>query len=199
MKRKMWIFILIEFVLVLSNLTTELSSEYHLEFKTSNNSFTLDDTLGPTIELPENLPLHIDCLITAPISHLLNFTITVSDDDGIDKIIASYKHRIHTIWTNITMQKQQITNTTVISTLSLDFAVNMEVFSSYEDGDNIDVDLRFYANDTEGNWGEVQTYVHLGMKHVLSENTESNSNYILPIIFGCIVMICLIAIFLKYR
>jgi hypothetical protein len=201
MKRKMWLIIFIGLVSILSSLITKIPNIDYLEFKMINNSFALDDSSGPIIELPVYLPLHIDCAITAPVSYLENFTITVSDDDGVDTIIGSYKYKIHTTWTNITMTKQEITNTTVKSTLSLNFTVNWDIFNSYEDGDYIDVDLRFIANDTVGNWGVKQTYVHLGMKVVLSDNTESNSNhnFMLLIIFGCIVILCLVVIFSKYR
>jgi len=132
-------------VLAISLLATTMTNRacintIHLQEK----AFLLGDLEGPVFqfEMPEFADLVPG---TGAVNLSLNLAVSVSDPDGVDTVIGGYKNRSESTWRNVTLHHDP---DAYWPDLYLGHATN---YTLDEHGWVI-WDIRFYANDSLGNW-----------------------------------------------
>ena len=113
----------------------------HLQEK----AFLLGDLEGPVFqfEMPEFADLVPG---TGAVNLSLNLAVSVSDPDGVDTVIGSYKNRSESTWRNVTLRNDP---DAYWHDLYLGHATN---YTLDDEHSGVIWDIRFYANDSLGNW-----------------------------------------------
>jgi hypothetical protein len=109
-------------------------------------TFALSDSTGPEfLDVGNDFADYYPS--TEPVNVILRFSVLVRDPDGIDMVIGSYKNRSEPIWKNVTMgiYSDRGNNTYRYFAEPLNFTLDNE-------NRGAEWDLKFYANDTLGNW-----------------------------------------------
>lgn len=112
----------------------------HLQEK----AFLLCDLEGPAFQF--SMPENADLVPSTEVVNLsLNLDVRVSDPDGVDIVIGGYKNRSESAWRNVTLHHDPD-------------AYWPDVYIGHATNFTLDVhggvtwDIRFYANDSLGNW-----------------------------------------------
>ena len=88
---------------------------------------------------------------TEPVDVSLDLTVKVTDPDGVDTVIGSYSNRSESIWKNVTLHKDLISGiSNSYKGHACDYTLNKEHYG-------VIWDIKFYANDTLGNWNVSET------------------------------------------
>jgi hypothetical protein len=153
-------------------------------------AFVLSDSTGP--EFLDVGDAFADSIPSAdPLNMTLRFSVLVRDPDGIDTVIGSYKNRSESIWKNVTMDiySDRGNNTYRYFTEPLNFTLDIEHTLAVWD-------LKFYANDTLGNWN----YSELGSTSYNMFAIEYQPDYSIVIV-GAMGIVIIVAgvVYMKRR
>jgi len=138
--RQALICVLVISLLVAATTNCTCINTIHLQEKV----FLPCDLEGPVFQfvMPENADLVPS---TGAVNLSLDLAVRVSDSDGVDTVIGGYKNRSESIWRNVTLHHDP---DAYWPDQYLGHATN---FTLDERGGVI-WDIRFYANDSLGNW-----------------------------------------------
>ena len=134
-------------VLVVIMVTSNQSLTFNSTFSRKNDfAFALSDSTGPEFLDVGNRSGDF-YPSTDPVNATLGLSVLVRDPDGIDTVIGSYKNRSESIWKNVTMEVYSDVgnNTYLYFAEPLNFTLDNEHRGA-------EWDLKFYANDSLGNW-----------------------------------------------
>jgi hypothetical protein len=124
----------------------------------SNNSiYPISDALynekesdGPVFELW--MPNFVDLVPgTGSINLTLELAVVVTDTNGIDTVIGSYKNQSESVWKNVTLALNQS------YPIPDYYAGHARYFTLDDEHSGIVWDVKFYANDSLGNWNTSNT------------------------------------------
>ena len=110
----------------------------------------LADSEGPTFTF--TMPNFADLIPSKePISLSLELAVRVTDPDGVDTVIGSYSNRSESLWQNITLHQDWASGKSdYYKGHACDFTLD-------ETHNGVIWDIKFYANDTLGNWNVSET------------------------------------------
>ncbi len=112
----------------------------HLQEK----AFLPCDLEGPAFQFA--MPEFADLVPGTGVVNLsLNLAVSVSDPDGVDTVIGSYKNRSKSTWRNVTLRNDP---DAYYHDLYIGHAINYTL----DVHGGVIWDIRFYANDSLGNW-----------------------------------------------
>lgn len=138
-------------LLILLPLTTVITlfDEINFEFPCKRVHF-LADFEGPTFTF--EMPNFADLVpSTGSVNLSLDLAVTVTDPDGVDTVIGSYSNRSESIWKNVTLHQDWTSDTSdYYKGHACDFTID-------EKHNGVIWDIKFYANDTLGNWNVSET------------------------------------------
>lgn len=175
--------IIIPLMLLLLLLT--LNTEQSKGKPTYVEPFIVSDNSGPDFDL-SLLPDFVDLIPSSePVIFSLELRVGVSDPDHVDTVIGSYSNNSEN-WVNITLNYDESTS------YPDDYAaqaLNYTVPGGY----SVTIwNMRFFANDSLGNWNVSQLKtVSVARPHfgTGTETTHTNGNMVLGPLIGAIIMI----------
>ena len=110
-----------------------------------------------------------------PVNCTLNTFAFVYDEDGVDTVIASYKNRSTTIWRNATMTWMRHIDEGEEAGFEL-YSANLTTFTMDRNHSAVIWNIKFFANDTLGNWAESNT-VNYSINYLYDWNTYTQYQF----------------------
>ena len=155
--------------------------------------FCTSDSQGPSFNL-SSMPGFMDLVPdTEPVNLTLRLTVGVTDPDGVDSVIGSYRNSSQIEWTNVTMSEDLSYNQ---SGIYIAEALN---YTTPAGGFNIVWQYVFYANDSLGNWNQSA----MGNMSVARQVGPSTFDNVTGVVVGSALILAEIAIaalcYVRYR
>lgn len=122
-----------------------------------------------------------------PVNYTLTQSVDVYDNDGVDTVIACHKNQSTTIWHNATMIWVRHIDEGEHADFE-QYSVNLANFTMDRDKWLVIWNIRFFANDTLGNWAESAT-MNYSIRYFYEENGSYTDVYQFPILETSILLV----------
>ena len=166
-----------------------LFSQIDYSIASGNREHVMSDSNGPQfLDIGDMFADHIPS--NDPVNGTLHLTATVRDSDGIDTVIASFRNSSEISWSNLTMLFYSTVNedTQIYSIDALEYTLDAN-------HRNAQWDIKFYANDTLGNWNSSAQFIYsVWLPALVSNNLDA---VVISIGLGVIILLAIIVTYFK--